>query len=145
MIGGYVAELRNFDIGVTVDLDITPQRTASNLERLAKFMDDLDVGLLTNEEGGTWFPRWPVNNWASYDTLHITSVLGLLDLVFAPAGEPDGYESLVGQSEILAVDGLKIRVITESTWVKLKQITNRPKDFMHLQRYFEARGISPSV
>ena len=144
VIGGYVAELHNFDIGVTVDLDITPERTASNLERLAKFMDDLDVGLFTNEEEGTWFPRWPIDNWASYDTLHLTSVLGLLDLVFSPAGAPDGYEALVNQSEILVVDGLKIRVITESTWVKLKQATNRPKDFLHLQSYFSSRGSSPS-
>ena len=142
VIGGYVADLHNFDIGTTVDLDITPQRTEKNLEKLAKFMDALDVGLLTNEEGGTWFPRWPIENWASYDTLHLTSVLGLLDIVFAPAGVPTGYDELIDKSEFLSVDGMKICVITESTWVKLKRATNRPKDFLHLQGYFNSRGIN---
>lgn len=141
MIGGYVAELHNFDIGVTVDLDITPQRTEKNLERLAQFMEALDVGLLTNDEGGTWFPRWPVNNWASYDTLHLTSVLGLLDIVFVPAGVPEGYDELIKQSELVDVEGSAVHVISEAAWVKLKKITNRKKDNLHLQRYFEARGI----
>ncbi len=140
VIGGYVAELRNFDIGTTIDLDITPQRTAKNLQRLATFMDELNVGLLTTDEGGTWFPRWPVENWASYDTLHLTSVLGLLDIVFVPAGVPDGYDELFNQTELLDVEGIKVRVITEIEWVKLKKFTNRRKDNLHLQRYFESQS-----
>ena len=140
VIGGYVADLRNFDIGTTVDLDITPQRTAKNLERLAKFMEELNVGLLTNDEGGTWFPRWPIENWASYDTLHLTSVLGLLDIVFVPAGVPDGYDELINQTELLDVEGTKVRVITEIAWVRLKKFTNRRKDNLHLQRYYESRS-----
>ena len=121
VIGGYVAELRNFDIGTTVDLDITPQRTTKNLERLAQFMEELNVGLLTSEEGGTWFPRWPTENWASYDTLHLTSAIGLLDIVFVPAGVPGGYDELLNQTDFLDVEGTKVRVITEITWIKLKK------------------------
>jgi predicted nucleotidyltransferase len=144
VIGGYVAELRNFDIGTTVDLDITPQRTTKNLERLAQFMEELNVGLLTSEEGGTWFPRWPTENWASYDTLHLTSAIGLLDIVFVPAGVPGGYDELLNQTDFLDVEGTKVRVITEITWIKLKKITNRKKDNLHLQRYFSSGGSSPS-
>lgn len=141
VIGGFVAELRNFDIGTTIDLDITPQRSEKNLDRLARFMDEINAGLLTTEIGGTWFPRWPVENWASYNTLHLTTGLGLLDVVFMPAGIANGYEELFDQSQIIDVDGLKVRVITESAWVRLKKITNRAKDNLHLQRYFEARGF----
>ena len=51
----------------------------------------LEAGLLTADEPGTWFPRHPVESWSHYDTLHLMTRYGPVDLVFAPDGAPRGH------------------------------------------------------
>ncbi len=71
-----------------MDIDVTLDRDAANLRRLADAFDDLDACLLTAEEAGTWFPHRPVENWATYDTLHLITRLGALDIVLQPRRRP---------------------------------------------------------
>ncbi|MEZ5309510.1 MAG: hypothetical protein R2735_02745 [Microthrixaceae bacterium] len=76
VIGGIAAELRDLSLLPTIDLDITPARDEQNLLALADAFDELEAGLLTADEHGTWFPRFPTDNWAQYSTLHLTTVHG---------------------------------------------------------------------
>ena len=76
VIGGMAAMVRDLPVPATVDIDITPSRDPDNLERLAAVFDELDAGLLTADQGGTWFPRHPLENWAQYDTLYLMSKYG---------------------------------------------------------------------
>ncbi len=137
VIGGAAAMVRDLPVPATVDIDITPSRAESNLERLAAAFDDLDAALLTADSGGTWFPRRPVDNWAQYDTLHLVTRLGLLDVVFVPDGAPSGFDDLVATAERCAVlsDDATALVITTDTWVQLKEASGRAKDLEHLDRY----------
>lgn len=65
VIGGIAAEIHDLPVPATVDIDITPARDhPRNLERLARAFDELEAGLYTAEEAGTWFPRTPVELWA---------------------------------------------------------------------------------
>lgn len=107
--------------------------------------DDLEASLLTADESGTWFPHRPVENWASYDTLHLMTRLGALDIVFAPDGAPRGYEDLVGAADrrrVLA-DDAEALVVSVASWEQLKLATGRAKDLAHLDQFYEERRGSP--
>lgn len=60
IIGGIAAQLHDLPVPATVDIDVTPARDRTNLERLAPAFDELEAGVYTAEEAGTWFPRTPV-------------------------------------------------------------------------------------
>jgi hypothetical protein len=76
IIGGIAAEIHDLPVPATVDIDVTPARDHKNLERLARAFDELEAGLYTAEEAGTWFPRMPVELWSRYDTLHLMTKAG---------------------------------------------------------------------
>ncbi len=140
VIGGIAAQLHDLPVPATVDIDVTPSRDAENLERLAQAFEELDAGLFTADEHGTWFPRTPVEHWAQYDTLHLMTVHGPLDIVFTPDGAPRGYEDLAAAAVTLVLEGVAVLVITTDTWEALKQASGRAKDLEHLDQYYESRG-----
>lgn len=86
IIGGIAAEIHDLPVPATVDIDVTPARDRKNLERLARAFDELEAGLYTAEESRTWFPRTPVELWSQYDTLHLMTKAGPIDIVFTPDG-----------------------------------------------------------
>jgi len=139
VIGGMAAMVRDLPVPATVDLDITPARDTENLERLAAAFDELEAGLLTADRGGTWFPRQPIANWAQYDTLHLMTKCGPLDLVFAPDGATRGYDDLAAAADGQQVAGAEALVITVATWERLKEASGRAKDLEHLDRFREGK------
>jgi hypothetical protein len=138
IIGGVAAQVHDLPIPATVDLDVTPARDGDNLERLAAAFDDLEAGLYTAEPTGTWFPRTPVENWAQYDTIHLMTTYGPVDIVFAPDGAPAGYADLAKDASQHTIDDEVVMVISVATWVALKQASGRAKDLEHLDRYDES-------
>lgn len=138
MIGGIAAQIRDLPLPATVDLDITPARDDSNLTALADAFDELEAGLLTADEHGTWFPRVPVEHWAQYDTLHLMTKHGPLDIVFVPDGAERGFADLESDASPVEVGGTTPLVISVRTWVRLKEASGRAKDLEHLDRYSEA-------
>ena len=143
VIGGIAALLHDLPLPATIDLDVTPSREPGNLERLAAAFEDLNAGLLTADEAGTWFPRVPVENWAQYDTLHLITAFGPLDIVFFPDGAPNGYEDLVSEATRGSLEGQSVLVISVQTWIALKEATGRSKDLEHLDRYHSREPPSP--
>lgn len=140
VIGGIAAEIHDLPVPATVDIDVTPARDRKNLERLARAFDELEAGLCTAEEAGTWFPRTPVELWSQYDTLHLMTKAGPIDIVFAPDGAPAGYTDLARDAMHAELDHQPVMVITVAKWEALKQAAGRAKDLEHLDRYYEARG-----
>lgn len=140
VIGGIAAELHDLPVPATVDIDVTPARDPTNLERLAQAFDELDAGLYTAEAGGTWFPRTPVEHWAQYDTLHLMTSAGPIDIVFAPDGAPMGYRELSEHVIPAELGDQTISIISVAKWEALKQATGRAKDLEHLDRFYEAQS-----
>ena len=140
VIGGVAAEFHGLAIPATIDIDITPSMDKKNLLRLASAFDYLDAGLVTADQAGTWFPRLPVENWAQYDMLHLVTRIGLLDIVFFPAGARDGYSSLISDAFDAKVQGIAFNVITIKQWEHLKRSTGRAKDRRHLRLHRESEG-----
>lgn len=139
IVGGFAAQLHNLTIPATLDIDLTPARDRENLEHLAMAFDDLEAGLYTADHGGTWFPRFPVEKWAKYDTLHLMTLHGPLDIVFVPDGTTSGYDDLRGDAVQLSIEDQTVLVITPATWEALKQASGRAKDLQHLDQYYERR------
>jgi hypothetical protein len=139
IIGGVAALVHDLPLPATVDIDVTPSRDPRNLERLADAFDALEAGLLTADKPGTWFPRHPVDNWAQYDTLHLMTKYGLLDIVFTPDGAPRGYEDLAPESEERPIQTPDARalVISVAVWEHLKHAAGRAKDLEHLDLFYE--------
>ncbi|MBS1837621.1 MAG: hypothetical protein JST64_07975 [Actinobacteria bacterium] len=135
VIGGIAAMVHDLPLPATIDLDITPDRAIENLERLTAAFDELQAGLLTADAGGTWFPRHPIENWASYDTLHLMTKFGPLDIVFAPDGAERGYADLASDAEKHTVGQAEALVISVKTWERLKEATGRAKDLKHLDLF----------
>ena len=137
IIGGIAAEIHDLPLAPTIDLDITPARGTGNLERLASAFDELEAGLLTVDEGGTWFPRHPLENWAQYDTLHLMTKHGPLDIVFAPDGARYGYDDLITDAAPAVFGDATPLVISVATWERLKEASGREKDLEHLDQFRE--------
>lgn len=140
VIGGISAMVHDLPLPATIDVDVTPSRDTENLERLAAAFDELRAGLLTADTGGTWFPRHPVRNWAKYDTLHLMTIHGPLDIVFTPDGAERGYVDLAQDAEPHTFGGTTALVISVATWERLKEATGRAKDLEHLDLYREDRS-----
>lgn len=139
LIGGIAAQIHDLPVPATIDVDITPSRDKENLDRLAEVFEELEAGLLTVDETGTWFPRHPVENWAQYDTLHLVTQHGLLDVVFSPDGAARGFDDLVSQSVEGKFGTISFRMISIEQWIHLKSASGRAKDLEHLARYYESQ------
>ena len=135
VIGGIAAQLHDLAVPATIDIDVTPARDNKNLQRLAKAFDELEAGLATANDAGSWFPRHPVKNWAQYDTLHLMTKHGPIDLVFAPDGAPRGYDDLVDATVELEIGDEYVRVVTVAGWEMLKEASGRGKDLAHLDQH----------
>lgn len=139
LIGGIAALLHNLPTPATIDVDITPARDQENLNRLAEVFEELQAMLLTANDSGTWFPRHPVENWSQYDTLHLVTQYGLLDIVFAPDGAPRGFDDLVSESVEGNFGAVAFSMISKQQWIYLKSASGRAKDLEHLALYYESQ------
>jgi hypothetical protein len=74
-----------------------------------------------------------------YDTLHLITVHGPVDIVFAPDGASRGYDDLARSAVPMKLGEETVLVITPATWEALKQASGRAKDLEHLDRYYEGR------
>lgn len=138
LIGGIAAQIHDLPVPATIDIDITPARDQKNLKRLAAVFEELDAKLLTANDSGTWFPRSPVENWSQYDTLHLLTQYGLLDIVFIPDGAPRGFDDLFGECVVGNFGAVAFPMISIAQWIHLKSTAGRAKDLEHLARYYES-------
>jgi len=129
LIGGIAARLRGAPL-LTEDLDITPESSPDNLQRLCDALRSLDARLRTaTDPEGIPFPLDPTMLAANQSWTLVTSA-GDLDLVFQPAGT-QGYEDLVRSSDPVAVteEGtLTIEVAALADVIRSKEAAGRDKD-----------------
>ncbi|HEV7743240.1 MAG TPA: hypothetical protein VGO65_12565 [Pseudolysinimonas sp.] len=111
----------------TEDIDITPDRSRGNLDRLSGALAELDARIRsTTEPDGLPF----AHNGASLGDAgiwNLTTRHGDLDISFVPAGTT-GYGDLVRSAETSPVFGIEIRIASLADIIRSKQAANRPKD-----------------
>jgi hypothetical protein len=136
LVGGMAAILHG-DVGVTVDLDVVPEREPENLDRLAGALRDL--GARIRSEGvadGLAFDcsagfLW---NLGPDSILTLTTRVGDLDLTFRPSGTA-GYADLRRDAiEVEAAEGVHILVASLADVIRSKEAAGREKDRVVLPR-----------
>ena len=136
LIGGMAAVLHG-DVGVTVDIDVVPERSDENLERLAEALRDLDARIRTEGEpeglpfdcSAAFFQNLPADT-----ILNLTTEAGDLDLAFCPSGT-EGFSDLRRDAvEIEAADRLHVFIASLEDVIRSKQAANREKDRLALPR-----------
>ena len=139
LIGGMAAVLHG-DVGVTVDIDITPACDPDNLERLAAALRALDARIRADGapqglpfECSTEF----LSNLGPDAILNLTPRAGALDVSFTPAGT-SGYRDL--KRDAVAMDaaaGVSILVASLADIIRSKSAADREKDRRALPRLHE--------
>ena len=136
LIGGMAAVLHG-DVGVTVDIDVVPERSDENLERLAEALHDLDARIRTEGEpdglsfdcSAAFFRNLPADS-----IVNMTTEAGDLDLAFCPSGT-EGFSDLRRDAvEIEAADQLHVFVASLEDVIRSKQAADREKDRLALPR-----------
>lgn len=117
---------------VTRDVDVTPQRTPENLERLAAALRELDARLRTiADPAGVTFPV-DATALAGGEIWTLVTRFGELDIVFEPAGTR-GFDDLRRDATLLDVgNGLRVLVASLADVVRSKQASGRAKDLAQL-------------
>jgi hypothetical protein len=136
LIGGMAAVLHG-DVGVTVDIDVVPERSEENLERLAEALRDLDARIRTEGEpegllfdcSAEFFRNLPADS-----IVNMTTEAGDLDVTFRPSGT-SGFADLRRDAvEIEAADRLHILVASLEDVIRSKEAASREKDRLALPR-----------
>jgi len=90
VIGAFAAIAQGAPIEATYDIDVTPQRDPQNLERLSLALSDLDAAIRVDDfDEGLPFAHDGAS-LAGMEMLNLTCAAGDFDIVFRPAGAPDG-------------------------------------------------------
>jgi hypothetical protein len=136
LIGGMAAVLYG-DVGVTVDIDVVPERTDENLERLAEALRGLGARIRTESDPDglpfdcsmEFFRNLPPDA-----IVNMTTVAGDIDVTFCPSGT-SGFADLRRDAiDIQAADRLHIPVASLEDVIRSKAAAGREKDRLALPR-----------
>lgn len=118
---------------VTRDLDLCYARDPANLASLAAALRELDARLRGTEsdEAVSSF-RLDAQALRADDQFTFTTAAGDLDILGSPAGTA-GYEELARTAEELDLDGLRIRVASIDSLIRMKRAAGRPKDLIEAE------------
>ena len=126
VIGGLAATFHGSPL-VTNDVDITPERTRENLDRLSAALKDLEARIRTDSAPeGLAFDHNGAS-LAAANIWNLTTSAGDFDITFVPAGT-GGYSDLRVGAIDLDVLGLTIPVAALADMVRSKEAAGREKD-----------------
>jgi hypothetical protein len=129
VIGGIAAIAHGYPLP-TEDVDVTPSRDRSNLERLARALRDLGARLRSaSDAAGVPFPidadmLGRAESWA------LRTRLGDLDIVFAPTGT-QGFDDLSREAvltDLGTTHPVRVLLASLADVIRSKEAANREKD-----------------
>ncbi|MCG8588151.1 MAG: hypothetical protein MJE66_02580 [Proteobacteria bacterium] len=136
LIGGMAAVLHG-DVGVTVDIDVVPERTPENLGRLAEALRRLGARIRTEgEPEGLSFDCSAdfFRNLPPEAIVNMTTEAGDLDITFCPSGTT-GFDDLRRDAiDIEAADRLHVLVASLEDVIRSKEAAGRDKDRVAVPR-----------
>jgi hypothetical protein len=126
VIGGYASFLQAAPF-LTHDLDITPEQSRANLERLSAALTEL--GAQVRSEGVDEPLPFAHSASSLADSLvwNLATRHGDLDISFVPSGTR-GFDDLTRDAEVATIHGVEVQVASLADIIRSKQAANRPKD-----------------
>ena len=126
LIGGLAAVAHGSPF-TTEDLDITPEASRENLERLSRALTSMKARVRAQGvEDGLPFSH-DADSLAAVGVWNLTTRYGDFDISFVPTGT-SGFEDLDGDASSMNIGGALTRVASLADIVRSKQAANRPKD-----------------
>ena len=131
VVGGFASVILGSPLP-TEDIDVLPDRSSSNLERLAAALRRLNARIRTNDEpvvarlDAAFLENMPF-------MLNLVTDFGIVDLTFSPSGPLKGFADWnrhASDQEI--ADGLVIRVASLADIIDSKATAGREKDLRTL-------------
>ena len=130
VVGGYAAQLHGSG-RPTTDIDLTPERSTTNLDRLAHALRDLQAGIRVDDlEQGLAFDT-SAEALAGMKALNLRTPYGDIDLTFEPDGT-GGYPDLIQSAERHTIGTVHVHVATLADLIRSKTAAGRPKDLRAL-------------
>jgi hypothetical protein len=126
LIGALAARLYGFP-RVTADADITPARDATNLERLAAALNDLEAKVYTESVPEGLPFDCSAKTLARARMWNLVTQAGRVDIAFEPAGV-EAYEDLRKDAERFEAFGVRFLVASLEDIIRSKEAAGRPKD-----------------
>lgn len=127
LIGGLAAVAHGSPL-LTEDVDVTPEASAANLDRLAQALRALDARV--RHPDGLPF-SCDATSLAAATFWNLTTPYGDLDISFTPAGTT-GYSSLTLDAGRFVFRGVSVQLASLDAIVRSKAAANRPKDHRSL-------------
>lgn len=136
LIGGMAAVLHG-DVGVTVDVDVVPEHTATNFVRLATALRSLSARIrapdvadgLPFDCSAAFFKNLPLDA-----IVNMTTSAGDLDVTFSPSGT-QGFADLRRDAVRLEIgEDLTVLVAALEDVIRSKEAAGREKDRLALPR-----------
>lgn len=141
LIGGYAAVIHGSPY-VTFDLDVVPERTDENVERLSRALDAMHARVWTaSESEGVPFGH-DARSLRESNIWNLVTDHGRLDVTFVPSGT-QGYADLARDAEHLTILGVEVDVASLADVIRSKEAAGRDKDRLVLpvlRRILEETG-----
>lgn len=128
-IGGAAAQLHGAPVPRTRDVDVVPERTGPNLDRLAAALRNLGARLWVGpgEPEGVEVP-WDATILGRIEGfLNLLTDHGPLDVTYRPEGT-DGYEDLARAAVAVQLLGVEVPVAALEDVIRSKEAAGRAKD-----------------
>jgi hypothetical protein len=135
VFGSYAARLQGVPLR-TLDVDVVPEASAANLQKLCDAINSLqprwrvdDVSDGLRIDGDKLEPRHIVG---SSIAIGLVTTAGRIDVLLEPKGFERGFQDLIGSAITINVDGTEITVGALKDLIVSKQMLGREKDREHL-------------
>lgn len=126
LIGGFAAVIHGSPY-VTTDIDVVPESSLDNLDRLSAALRAMNARVwTTSEPEGIPFDH-DASSLARVRTWNLVTDLGRLDVTFEPSGTR-GYEDLARGAVRLEIMGTRVEVAALADIVRSKEAAGRGKD-----------------
>lgn len=129
VVGGMAMTIHGSDRN-TFDLDICPEQSEPNLERLGSVLVDLDARLRGVDEDVPFVPDGRA--FARMQILTLDTSLGPLDVLARPDGSPP-YRRLRDRAERVDIAGVTVLVAAIEDLMAMKQSAGRDKDHLDVE------------
>jgi hypothetical protein len=126
LVGGYAAVIHGSPY-VTIDVDVVPERTDANTDRLSRALEAMHACIWTSSEPeGVTFPH-DARSLREANTWNLVTDHGRLDVTFVPSGT-QGYDDLARDALHLTILGVDVDVASLADVIRSKEAAGREKD-----------------
>ena len=126
LVGGFAAVIHGSPY-VTFDVDVAPERSQANLERLSAALDAMNARVWTETEPDGVPFRHDASSLGGVNVWNLVTDHGRLDITFVPSGT-GGYEDLSRDAVHLSILGVEVDVSSLADVIRSKEAAGREKD-----------------